>query len=240
MPAPRVLLVDDEESLRITLAANLELEGFEVLEADCGEKALELLAQHEVDLLLTDIRMPGINGVELFRRARALRPSVPVVLMTAFAMEELIQSALQEGVYTLLPKPFDVAHAVRTLTTAVKGPVVLVVDDVRADADSLASALAAVGLSCKAVLSGEQAIDAVKNGAVDVCVVDLVMPGLNGAEVVAKLRELDPKLAVIAISGHAVPELVHAVAEQHVYACMRKPFAPGDLVQAIAKARGQA
>ena len=73
-----ILVVDDEESLRITLAANLELSGFEVVEAANGTQALEILENRAFDVVLSDIRMPGMNGVELFqkrssRRGRACR-----------------------------------------------------------------------------------------------------------------------------------------------------------------------
>ena len=118
MSGTRILLVDDEDSLRITLAANLELEGYEVSEAASGEEALELAEQKPFDIVLSDIRMPGMNGVELFRALKVKMPSVPCVLMSAFSLEELVSSALAEGVFTLLPKPFDIQAALTILTKA--------------------------------------------------------------------------------------------------------------------------
>src|SRR6185437_3367023 len=94
----RILIVDDERPILLTLAANLELDDFEVATAESGAAALELLARETFDLVLSDVRMPGMNGVELFRRIRQLRPDCPVVLMTGFAIEGLVYDAVAEGV----------------------------------------------------------------------------------------------------------------------------------------------
>jgi CheY-like chemotaxis protein len=124
----RILVVDDEPGLLMTLAANLELEGFEVVAAESGARALDLFEQGAFDLVLSDIRMPGMNGVDLFRTLRSKQHGVPVVLMTAFALEGLVQEAIREGAFTVLPKPFDLDHVVGALTRAAKSPVVLLVD----------------------------------------------------------------------------------------------------------------
>jgi CheY-like chemotaxis protein len=236
MSRTRVLLVDDEESLRITLAANLELEGWEVVEASSGEEALELAETQAFDLVLSDIKMPGMNGVELFRALRAKWPTVPCILMSAFALEDLVGSALSEGVFTLLPKPFDIPAAIAVLTRAAHGPVVLVVDDARTDAEATASLFEAVGLTAAAVFSGEEALEAISGGSVDVCVVDLVMPGMSGAELIEEFRKEKPEVPVIAVSGYDVPSLLRA-SEAKVFTSFQKPVPPGELIRAVAQAR---
>jgi CheY-like chemotaxis protein len=234
----KVLVVDDEAGLRETLAANLELEGFEVKEADSAEKALELCAAQRFDLVITDIRMPGMNGVELFRALRKQGAMMPVVLMTGFAMEELVQSALEEGAFTVLPKPFDVGHALKTVANAARLPVVLVVDDVKPVADTTAAALEACGVRAKAVHSGEEAIGALAQGGIDLCVLDLVMPGMSGPELAARLRQTAPPISLIAVSGENVPELIRQVAAVGIHTFIRKPVGVRDLLRSIAAARG--
>ncbi|WP_211193772.1 response regulator [Pyxidicoccus fallax] len=235
----RILLVDDEESLRITLAANLELEGHTVLEAASAEDALKVLSEHSVDVVLTDIRMPGLHGVDLLRRIKQDRPDMPVVLMTAFTAEELVDDALAEGAFTVLPKPFDVAHALDTILRAVRAPQILVVDDTEKVAQAMVRALSTVGLRAKAVYSGEEALSSLRSGSYDVCVLDLVMPEMSGPELVTKVREADLSVAVIAMSGHVVPEMLRRVAAQGAVVCMTKPVPLRELVQAIARVRGQ-
>jgi CheY-like chemotaxis protein len=238
--AARILVVDDEESMRLTLAGNLELEGHEVVEASNGEEALRLVRERPVDVVLADIRMPGLHGVELYRHLRRERPGLPVVLMTAFAQESLVEDALAEGVFTVLHKPFDVEHLLRTLRHAALTPEVLVVDDVREVAEATVEGLRLCGLRAQAVYDGDAAVERMRSGTIDVCVVDLVMPGMTGPEVVERLRGAGRRVAVIAVSGHDVPDMMRQVASLGEVACMRKPISIRELAQTIARARGRA
>jgi DNA-binding NtrC family response regulator len=233
---PRILVVDDEASVLITLAANLELSDFDVVEADSGARALELVAEQKFDLVLSDIRMPGMNGLDLFREIRARDAELPVVLMTAFALEGLVQDAIGEGAFAVVSKPFEIDHLVQALMAAMRHPLVLIVDDDHPVADSLAAALHGAGLRARAVFDGASALQAVKDGATDVCVVDMVMPTMTGAELIEKIREIDSHIACIAISGHDVPGLFQRAADK-VFTFMRKPIRPLELMQTIARAR---
>jgi CheY-like chemotaxis protein len=240
MSHPRVLLVDDEGPLRVTLAANLELEGFEVIEAASGEEALDLAERKPFDLVLTDIRMPGMSGVDLFRALRKRDVKAPVVLMTAFALEGLIQEALGEGAFTILPKPFEVAHVVRTLSRAAREPLVLVVDDTASVTTSTVEALRATGIRCEPASSGEEALRLVGERDIDVCVVDMVLPTMSGSDVVEQLRREHPEVTLIAVSGHQVPEMIRKVLSLGADTFLNKPFAFPELIRAIAHARGRA
>lgn len=236
MTAPRVLVVDDEAPLLMTLVANLELEGFEVMEAKSGEQALELLGGHHFDVVLSDIRMPGMNGVDLCREIRKRQPELPVILMTAFTVEGLVREAVDEGALMVIPKPFAIEHLIRMLFTAMHRPVVLVIDDSVEVAETMAAALHAAGLPARAVYDGPAAIAAFEAGDIGVCVVDMVMPGLTGPDVIERIHALDPTVVVIAVSGFDVEELFRRVSS-HADAIMRKPIEPSDLLQAIASAR---
>jgi CheY-like chemotaxis protein len=239
MAQTKVLVVDDDASLRVTLAANLELEGFKVLEADSGEAALAAVQAEGVDLVLTDIRMPGIDGVQLFRRLKRLLPGVPVVLMTAFALEQLVQEALGEGVFALLFKPFDVGLAARMIDRAAHAATVLVVDDAQENASYIAEVLREAGLRAVAVFDGESALETVKQGNIDVCVVDMVMPGVDGPQFARRLRELNASVALIAMSGLSIPEMIQQMAAAGAFSVMRKPFMPRELMRVIAGARSK-
>jgi DNA-binding NtrC family response regulator len=234
----RILVVDDEHNLRMTIAANLELEGFDVVEAENAEVALALIKKQKFDLVLSDVRMPGMNGVDLFRHVHELQPDLPVILMTAFALEGLVQEALQEGAFTLLPKPFDIEHLVAALTSAARSPMILIVDDMKSVAESTAAALSEVGVRAVAVTDGKKAIELVKSSAIDICVIDMVMPGMSGPELIELLRVEAPQVICIAISGHDVDEMFRRVAV-HVHTILRKPIDPPRLAEAVAKARAR-
>ncbi|MDX9723749.1 MAG: sigma-54 dependent transcriptional regulator [Myxococcota bacterium] len=104
---PRVLVVDDEEALRKILGRLLERNGFVVRCAENGEKALEEVISHPPDLILLDVRMPGISGLEVLERVREMDATLPVVLITAYADIHESVTAMKAGAFDYLPKPFD-------------------------------------------------------------------------------------------------------------------------------------
>ncbi len=228
-----MLLVDDEEGLLITLEANLELEGFEVATANSAKRALELLEAQTFDVVFTDIRMPGMSGVELFGEIRRRFPSLPVILTTAFTVESVIRDALREGAFAMLPKPATVAHVVATLTHATRRPFVLLVDG-GADTSTVA-ALERVGLRIRTANTGEEALAQMRSGFVDVCVMDV---GDQGAAIVGEIHRQAPDVTVVVVSIEVLPSLVQHTNGETLW--LRKPFLPQDLAEVVAETRGRA
>lgn len=103
--AHRVLVVDDDPDLLELLAAELEAEGFRATACDRGQRALELLEAEEFDVILSDVRMPEMSGLEFCQRAAEVRPDLPVLVMTAFASLASAIEAIQAGAYDYLVKP---------------------------------------------------------------------------------------------------------------------------------------
>ncbi|WP_374338720.1 sigma-54-dependent transcriptional regulator [Methyloversatilis sp.] len=106
MSIAQVLLVDDEAVAREGLATALRRDGLEVTTADNGEAALALLRQHEYEVLLTDVKMPGMDGLELLRRAREAWPGMEVLVVTGFATTESAVEAMRAGAFYYVSKPF--------------------------------------------------------------------------------------------------------------------------------------
>jgi two-component system response regulator PilR (NtrC family) len=105
---PRVLVVDDERSMRELLAIVLRREGYEVLLAENGQAALQRLAQQPIDLLISDIKMPDMSGVEVLRAAKRADPDLLAIMITAFASTDTAIEAMRLGACDYLSKPFDV------------------------------------------------------------------------------------------------------------------------------------
>jgi len=103
----RILIVDDQEMMRDSLAATLAREGHEVVAAGDGPVAVNKLQTSRFDLLITDLKMPRMTGIELLAEAKKLRPDMPVVLMTAFATVQTAVEAMKLGAYDYIQKPFD-------------------------------------------------------------------------------------------------------------------------------------
>lgn len=103
-----ILIVDDSPAMTQTLVDILEAVGYSVRSAHSGREALKVVAQQPIDMVLTDVRMPDMNGVELYRGLRKTHSEVIVFLMTAYAADDIIQDGLEEGIQTILTKPLDI------------------------------------------------------------------------------------------------------------------------------------
>ncbi len=117
---PRILVADDEASARSGLGTLLGDEGFEVVLAEDGPTALARVQESAPDILVTDLRMPGMDGIELLRRAREVDPDLVVVLMTAFAEVETAVRAMQEGAEHYLTKPLQIDELVLVIRRALE------------------------------------------------------------------------------------------------------------------------
>jgi DNA-binding NtrC family response regulator len=103
----QVLIVDDEPNLRKILAAQLSRDGYDVLLAEDGEQGLALLREHHIDLVVTDLKMPKVDGMTLLRHALAEQPELPIVMITAHGTVDTAVEALKLGAFDYLTKPFD-------------------------------------------------------------------------------------------------------------------------------------
>jgi DNA-binding NtrC family response regulator len=105
--AGRVLLVDDEEPFRKALSALLEAAGFRVAAAVRGEEALEILGQEAFEVVILDVLMPGMGGLETLRRIQALHPGIEVILMSGAGSVETALEGMKKGAFDYLMKPCD-------------------------------------------------------------------------------------------------------------------------------------
>src|SRR5690606_38714018 len=119
-PPPGILIVDDEPSNLTSLEKIFKKEGMRVLTADGAKRAMELLRNHHVHVVLTDLMMPGPSGVELLRAVKEVSPSTQVVLMTAYGTVETAVTAMRQGAYDFVEKPLKRATIVRSVKKALE------------------------------------------------------------------------------------------------------------------------
>lgn len=234
----RILVVDDEPSHLITLSANLELEGIEIATAENAQEALREIERQQFDLVLSDVKMPGMNGVDLFREIRRLRPGMPVILMTGFAFESLLEEAMREGAFAILPKPFDIEQVLPLLLRAGLHPTTLIVDSSQEEAAEVAKALQQIGIRAQAVFDEQGIQEALRDQEVDICVVELLMAAHGTPTLIERMKQNKPAIAFIAVSGHDIPDLLRKFAGKATLTWLRKPVSPPLLARTIAMARG--
>lgn len=110
-----ILIVDDEENVSNLLSKILSREGYAALTADNGINALNIIESHQVDIVITDIKMPGMSGIELLRKIKSLDPLIKVIIITAFATLETAIEALKIGANDYIIKPFDIAEIINSV-----------------------------------------------------------------------------------------------------------------------------
>ena len=120
MTQPRVLFVDDDRSLCTWVAGSLGRRGFDVRVSSSSVEAMELVATHEHDVVVTDLQLPQLDGVALCERVVANRPDVPVIVITAFGSMDAAIAAIRAGAYDFIAKPFDIEALELALKRAVQ------------------------------------------------------------------------------------------------------------------------
>ena len=116
----RILVVDDEESMRELLEIALRKEGYRLTLAESGRKAIEIFDKSSPDLVISDIKMPDMSGVEVLRHVKETDPSVPVIMMTAYASADTAVEALRLGAYDYLTKPFKLEELKANIRNALE------------------------------------------------------------------------------------------------------------------------
>jgi DNA-binding NtrC family response regulator len=116
----RILLVDDEPSILSVLSGLLKGKGFEIQPSLGGEKAMELLQQEAYDLMITDIRMEPVDGLELLKTAKSLHPNMSVIVVSAYGSVETAVEAMKEGAFDYVTKPFKVDELMITVQRALE------------------------------------------------------------------------------------------------------------------------
>jgi DNA-binding NtrC family response regulator len=114
----RILVVDDEEQMRDLLAKVLERKGFQTSVCGDGTEALAFLEKEPVDLVVTDVRMPGLGGMEALRAVKELNPDIVVIIMTAFGSIDQAVQAVKDGAYDYINKPFKIDEMLLTIEKA--------------------------------------------------------------------------------------------------------------------------
>ena len=116
MAVRSVLIVDDDSGMAETLADILSVFGYAVTTASSAVTAVRMVTQTRPDLVLMDVRMPGLSGVEALKTMKALAPQLAVIMMTAFARDDLAEEARRAAALAVLPKPLDMERLLALLT----------------------------------------------------------------------------------------------------------------------------
>ena len=229
MSKRRILIVDDDRLMVRTLRDILSLRGWETDGVHSGEEAVAAVRINEYAVVLMDVRMSGMTGVEALREMRALRPDLRVILMTAYAATELLAQAERDGALHVFPKPVELERLMDTLDAVIADArCVLIVDD---DADflrTLADLVAARGYGTLRAGTLDEALALLQAQLPGAVMLDLRLDGLEPRENVLAIKSVSPAVALILYSGYplALAQTTGSLPPKFIRGVLQKPFPP--------------
>ncbi|HYH96947.1 response regulator [Hyalangium sp.] len=224
------LLLDDNRAFAENLAEILRDSGDSATVVTEGVEALALAKTRRFDVLLTDMKMPGMNGAAAVHHIRREDPGIAAVVITAYPGVNDLEAARREGLLAVLPKPVPLQTLMELLSSAKRDGLVALLEDDPSLADNLSEVLRAQGFSCataQSVLEADR-LSMVKPFA---ALVDLRLPGGPDGEALSRLRARFPELPIFVITAY--PELAPLHEASWVFA---KPFDTAALLAALEQA----
>jgi CheY-like chemotaxis protein len=221
-----ILVVDDEIDTCRNLSDILTDLGYRVDIAHDGFAALELARQKPYDIALLDLKMPGMDGLTLYRELRKLRSSTVAIVVTAYASKATAEEALTAGAWQVLAKPVELERLLPLVGEALGQPLVLVVDDDSDLCASLWDLLRERGYRVAIAHDEEDAARRLQEHTFTAVLIDMKLPHGDGSQVFRRVRQSNPQPRTVVITGHRVemdPVVQRVVAEGADAVCY-KPF----------------
>ena len=230
----RILVVDDNAGV-LRLLKEVLTRGHTVFTAPGGEEALEIFRNEPVDLVITDIEMPGMTGEELLGAIREERPLFPVVAMSGSSEPEEV---LQVGFDGFISKPFDIESVQeQVLEFLSRKRRVLIADDAFETRQTVRTVIEQLGFSGIEARNGAEALEILQRDGADLLICDCSMPLLSGRDLLYQAKAQFRDLKVVVVSAHFTMEDYHKLAP---FAFLGKPFRLDELRRVVLDAMSQA
>jgi CheY-like chemotaxis protein len=221
-----ILVVDDDVDTTRNLSDILGDLGYRVTTAHDGPTALKLLERQPFDVALLDLKMPGMDGLTLYREIKERRADTVAIIVTAYAGGGTADEALAAGAWHVLAKPIDFPKLLGLVNEAVSQPLVLVVDDDPDLCQNLWDLLRERGYRVGLAHNEGEAAKRLTDRTFNVVLIDLKLPETDGGRVFQLVRKNNPKARTVLITGHRgeMDQLVERVLIEGADAVCYKPF----------------
>jgi two-component system response regulator HydG len=237
---PRILVVDDDQDICRNLSDILSDLGYQVDSALDGPSALELVRRQPYDVALLDYKMPGMDGLTLYRQIKKERAGTVSLLVTAYASPATAEEALAAGAWKVVAKPVDFRKLLEYVDEAIGQPMVLVVDDDQDMCAVLWDLLRDQGYRVYLAHGGRDAAEQLKELRYRVVLIDMRIPDGNGGEVFRMVRDADPRARTILITGYRseMDQLIERMIAEGADAVCYKPFDVPELLAQLGRLAG--
>lgn len=242
----RILVIDDNTDILKLLKEQLEMEGYRVFTASSGAQALELAKKHQPALITLDIMLDDMDGFEVLERLKNDPETAAIPVVVASVLNDARQRGMALGAADYVVKPFDKDTVVETIHKLIStfnengGMIlnrILIVDDDKDMVNWLKKSLADNGFIVQGAYNGQEGLLLARENRPDLILLDLLMPGMDGYEMIAKLKETEftANIPVIVITGHSVDKQNDTIKVVGLGAknMLTKPFSVEELVAEI-------
>ncbi len=232
----KILVVDDNEDLCKNVADIIESRNYEADMAYNGIQAIEMVNKNHYDLIIMDIKMPVMNGVEAFKKIKVISPETIIIMNTAFAVEDLIKEALREGAFAALKKPLDFDNLFNIINDAIgEDTMILVVDDDKNLCDNMKDILISKGYRISVACDSTSAIQKAQENNFDIILLDMKLPPLNGLETYLAIKNIRPNVVAVVITGYSLEmeNTINDILEKGAFACLEKPVDMNKLISLL-------
>ena len=238
-----VLIVDDDPRIRNLLAESLTTLGYDTRVAADGSEAMDNIRLGRIDCVITDIKMPELDGLTLLHKIKAEQPSLPVIMITGFAFQQHRDRALNSGAAGFITKPFrlerieEVLQRVMSRTLTATSPAghtagrptrtirnVLIVEDDVEFRVLLTEIVEALGYNPMSVSDAETAVKQIESHRPDAVITDYKLPSMSGEDLVRRIKVSHADLPVVLITGYAPSISGREFADGAADAFLMKPF----------------
>ncbi len=223
-----------------TLVDILEINSYQVEAAYSANEALGKVKTSDFDCVVTDIKMPEMNGLELYREITVIKPALPVVLMTAYTADKLIDEALEEGAIAAMTKPLDINQLLSFFSAIRKETSLVVVDDDKHFCKTIQDILQTRNFAVTAVCDPHDWQRHLKSDE-QIMMLDMKLNSISGLDILKQIRESNPYLPVIMVTGYRDEMLtaIDASLKNGAYICLYKPLSIGKLIRILTDIRHQ-
>ncbi len=218
-----LLIVDDELNTQETLKDIFEAGEYNVFTASSGSKAIEMAKEKYFNIILMDVKMPGMSGVEAFRKIKKVSAASEVIMMTGYSVDELLEEAKREGAYAVIYKPINIPKLNILIEGILKRLSILIVDDSEDDRTTLNDILNNKGYRISEAEDGYKGLELIQHSKFDIILLDVMMPGIDGIKTLEWIKEISPGTGVIVMSAHNNDILMGRAINKGAIAYLRKP-----------------
>ena len=231
----RILIVDDDRRMAKTLGDILKVKDYQADCAHSGAEAIELMQTETYDCVFTDIKMPGLNGIELQRVIKRDHSEMPVVLMTAYATDALVNQGLEEGAIAALTKPLDINMLLGFIDSLRMDRKVVIIDDDPVFCDMFRRVLEERDYDVISITAPEQFPEVINQSEDVIVLLDMKFETTNGLEVMQQIIQEKGYVPVILMTGfhEQMAAAIEVALELGAYTCLYKPFEIEELIQVI-------